>query len=371
MPHHPYKALYVHIPFCVSRCNYCDFETRAVPRESVVIDEYLENVIFEIRRLAKAEELGQIQTIYLGGGTPTHMGSARLSSLLYALTTSIKCTADDFEFTIETNPESLSESLIKDMWALGVNRLSIGVQSLNDELLQLLGRAHTAHDARIAIMQAMERFDNVSADVICGIPGQSEQDVLTTLKELIDLGVKHFSVYPLAIEPGTLFDRMVLAGQLEEPDEDAQASHMERAQTMLEDAGYCRYEVASYAKPGYESKHNSAYWSGILYLGVGRAATTMTQNDERRMRVTNGEVVDDLTRSQMEVEDLMLGMRMSKGISDKRLDQACQFVPRAHDVFAALIERGLVVHHDGRYKPTQLGWLCGNELYSAILELTD
>lgn len=371
MPHHPYKALYVHIPFCVNRCNYCDFETRAIPRESAIIDEYIEGVILEIRRLSKAEELGQIQTIYVGGGTPTHIGSARLSSLLYALTTSVKCTGDDFEFTVEANPESLSENLIKDMWALGVNRLSIGVQSFNDELLRLLGRSHTARVARTAIEQAMVRFDNVSADVICGIPGQSEEDLRMTLEELIDLNVKHISVYPLAIEPSTPFDHLVLVGQLENPDEDMQAAHMELAQALLEDAGFHRYEVASYAKPGYESKHNSVYWSGVPYLGIGHGATTMTQNDERRMRVTNGEVVDDLTRPQMEVEDLMLGMRMSRGISENRLDMACRFVPGASDVFATLVEQGLIVHQEGRFIPTQLGWLCGNELYSSILELSD
>ncbi|HAM14494.1 MAG TPA: coproporphyrinogen III oxidase, partial [Eggerthellaceae bacterium] len=363
MPHHPYKALYIHVPFCVKRCGYCDFATSAVPREDARIDSYVEQLVVDIRRLSKRGELSDIQSVYVGGGTPTHIGSARLSSLLYALSVSMDLAREGLEFTVEANPESLDERLVRDIWALGVNRLSLGVQSFDDDILRLLGRAHDAQGARDAVRAAQERFENVSIDLMCGIPGQSEEALEASLREAIGLGVKHVSMYPLTIEPFTAFDKAVLSGQMEEPDEDVEADHMQLAARVLQEAGFHRYEVASYALPGFESKHNASYWTGVAYLGVGEHATTMTQNDERRMRVMNGQVVDDLDRPQMEAEDLMLGMRMARGISDERLQAAGAYLPDAHKTMQSLQEDGYVLHSDGRWRPTEQGWLCGNDLY--------
>ncbi|MBQ9041973.1 MAG: radical SAM family heme chaperone HemW [Eggerthellaceae bacterium] len=369
MPHDPYKALYMHIPFCVKRCGYCDFATAAVPRDDVRIDEYVEQLVLDIRKQAKAGELTAIDTVYIGGGTPTHIGAARLSSLLYALSVSMDLTRDDLEFTVEANPESLDGRLVKDMWALGVNRISIGVQSFDDDVLRILGRAHDAARAKEAIREAKERFENISVDLMCGIPGQSAETFEASVEEAVALGVKHVSVYPLAIEPHTMFDKLVLAGEMDEPDDDVEAEHMEIAERVLAAHGFARYEVASYALPGYESKHNSSYWTGIPYLGIGASATTMTQNDERRMRVMNGEVVDDLNRNQMEAEDLMLGMRMACGISDERLAKACNFIPEARNSMESLVEEGFVERVENRWRPTRQGWLCGNELYGRLLDI--
>ena len=369
MPHDPYKALYIHIPFCVKRCGYCDFSTAAIPRDDKRIDEYVENLILDLRRLSKDGELIDIETVYIGGGTPTHMGHARLTSLLYAISTCMDLTRDGLEFTVEANPESLDERMVRDIWALGVNRLSIGVQSFDDDVLRILGRAHDAARAREAIREALSRFENVSVDLMCGIPGQTDSSFESSLREAVESGAKHVSVYPLSIEPHTPFDQLVLAGEMDEPDDDIEALHMEIAERVLGEYGFSRYEVASYSKPGYESKHNSSYWTGVPYLGIGESATTMTQNDERRMRVINGEVVDDLDRRQMEAEDLMLGMRMACGISDERLRRAARYLPEAPDVFNELSEEGFVVHEGGTWRPTHQGWLCGNDLYGRLLDL--
>lgn len=368
MPHDPYKALYIHIPFCVMRCGYCDFATKTIDRESAEIDQYVERVVLDVRRYSRNEELGSIESVYIGGGTPSHIGLARLSSLLYALSVSVDLTREGLEFTMEANPESLDERMVLDTWALGVNRLSIGVQSFDDDILGILGRAHDAQRARDAIRDAHLRFENVSIDLMCGIPGQSLASFEESLREAIDLGVTHVSVYPLTIEPFTRFDKLVMAGEMNEPDDDVEAEHMEAAERILVEAGFSRYEVASYAKPGFESKHNSSYWTGVPYLGIGEHATTMTQNDSRRMRVMNGEVIDDLDRSQMEAEDLMLGMRMARGVSDDKVTAASAFF----DALAALEELeadGLVAHKHGRWVPTHRGWLCGNELYGRLLDL--
>ena len=369
MPHDAYKALYIHISFCVKRCGYCDFATSAVPRDDGQIDRYIEQLVMDIRRQAKAGELAEIETVYIGGGTPTHIGPSRLSSLLYALSVSIDLTREGLEFTVEANPESLDERLVRDMWALGVNRLSIGVQSFDDEMLRILGRAHDAERARQAVRAAQERFENISIDLMCGIPGQDEASFAASLSEAVELGVKHVSVYPLTIEPHTPFDQLVLAGLMPAPDDDVEAAHMELAERVLGQAGFSRYEVASYALDGFESRHNSAYWTGVPYLGLGESATTMTQNAERRMRVMDGEVVDDLDRRQMEAEDLMLGMRLSRGISDERLKRASAHLEDAPDAMRELEAQGYVEHVDDAWRPTRQGWLCGNDLYGRLLDL--
>lgn len=369
MPHDPYKALYLHVPFCVSRCGYCDFATRAVPCDDPRIDEYVERLVMELRRAAKAGELSEIETAYIGGGTPTHIGSARLSSLLYALSVSADLTRDGFELSMEANPESLETRLVRDVWALGVNRLSIGVQSFDDDVLRRLGRAHDAQTARVAIEAAHDRFENVSVDLMCGIPGQSDESFEASVDEAIGLGVTHVSVYPLAIEAHTPFDQLVLAGEMDMPDDDVQAAQMERASMILEQAGYRRYEVASYAKPGFECRHNIAYWTGVPYLGMGDSAATMTQNAERRMRVTDGEVTDDLDRPQMEAEDLMLGMRLADGLPDGRIDEARGFLPGLDDALGELQESGYLEHVGKRWRPTRQGWLCGNDLFARLLDL--
>lgn len=367
MPHDPYKALYIHVPFCVKRCAYCDFATRAVPADDPAIAEYFENLILELRRWARRGELAAIETVYVGGGTPTHAGS-HLTQLLYTLGLSMHLT-DDVELTVEANPESLTERLVRDLWALGANRLSIGVQSFDDRLLHTIGRAHDADGARRAIEAAQTRFENVSIDLMCGLPGQTEEDFAACLEEAVARGVTHVSVYPLTIEDHTPFARMRDAGAIDEVDDDAEAAFMQQAAAMLTGAGFHRYEVASYARDGYESRHNTAYWTGKPYLGLGTSAATMTQNAERRMRMQDGMVTDDLDARQMAAEDLMLGMRMARGVTDEAVARVAQLLPAVPGVLDELAERGLVVHRNGAWQPTERGWLCGNELYGALFDL--
>ncbi|MCI8468541.1 MAG: radical SAM family heme chaperone HemW [Eggerthellaceae bacterium] len=368
MPHDPYKALYLHIPFCVSRCGYCDFATSAVARDSPAIDEYVDDLVLQVRRRAREGELAAVETVYLGGGTPSYVGARRLSSLLYALSLSMRL-EPDVECTMEANPESLDARLVRDIWALGVNRLSLGVQSLDDAVLRTLGRAHDADAARRAIATAQERFENVSVDLMCGVPGQHAASFEATVREAVSLGVTHVSVYPLAIEPHTAFDRAILRGEMPEPDEDEEACAMEAARSVLEAAGFRRYEVASYARPGFECRHNIAYWTGVPYLGIGRAAATMTQNAERRMRVTDGQVTDDLDPRQMAAEDLMLAMRMADGAGPDLLARAAALIPETPDAFRELEALGLAERAGERWVPTDRGWLCGNELYGRLLDL--
>lgn len=368
MGYEAYKALYIHVPFCVRKCAYCDFESCATAQSDPKMDDYLDAMVLEIRRASREGLLGSLETVYIGGGTPTHLGLARLSQLLYTLSLSMHLTPE-VECTIEANPESLDERMVRDLWALGVNRISLGVQSFDDHVLKVLGRPHDSSQAIRAVKQAQTRFENVSVDLMCGIPGQSEESFAASLRQAIELGVAHISVYPLTIEEGTLFYSQVAGGLLPYPDEDVEADHMKLAQELLEASGYARYEVASYCLPGYESRHNTAYWTGLPYLGLGEGATTMRQSNQMRERLQNGEVLERLDAAEMIVEDLMLGMRMSRGLSLGQIEEASLIFDELPSLIAELKTLGLIELTDKRAKPTQLGWLCGNELYGRFYDL--
>ena len=368
MPYDPYKAMHIHIPFCKKRCAYCDFTTEACDSDSRKVRKYLDKLIFDIREASKEGKLKQIETVYIGGGTPTYLGHDKLVELVYFLSTTLYM-QNISEFTIEANPESLTEKIVKDVFALGANRLSLGVQSFNDDMLRCLGRIHDSAKAKDAIDVAKTRFKNVSIDLMCGLPDQTVDMWKTDLETAANMGVQHISIYPLTIEENTKFYKLAMRGKLNLPDEDLQADMMDSASDILADAGFERYEVASYALSGFESKHNSAYWQGVPYIGFGKSAATMTQNSERRMRIQDDYVTDDLNRAQMEAEDVMLGFRMSQGVNDARIKQASEYLPDLNNKLDELQKRGLIEHTGQAYVPTHEGWLCGNELYGEIFDL--
>jgi oxygen-independent coproporphyrinogen-3 oxidase len=279
--------------------------------------------------------------------------------------------------------------LVRDLYALGVNRFSIGVQSFVDKELAALGRIHDGAAARAAIAAARSRCTNVSIDLMCGIPLQTPASWENTLAVALASGVTHVSIYPLNIEEDTPFARAVASGALDLPNEDEQAQMMECAAKLLQEAGFERYEVASYAKPGFTCEHNIAYWTGKPYLGLGEGAAGMRMVDREvkredgaypkppvRERLLNGAVVETLTPAQVAAEDLMLGMRMARGVSAAQVAKAGDLLPGCAATFSALIDLGLVelritVEQEYRYQPTAKGWLLGNELYGRIWALAD
>ncbi len=362
----PFGALYIHVPFCAKRCLYCDFKTQAVAVDDPQIDAYIESLIIAIRKASREEELGALDSVYIGGGTPSYLGNKNLSNILYTLSLSMHLTPE-IECTLEANPESFTEAMAKDLWALGVNRLSFGVQTFNDDLLVSLGRIHTARKAQEAIEQAQIRFENISIDLMCGLPGQTRELFLHDLKTAIDLGVTHISVYPLTLEEGTPMAMLVDQGQLPEPDSDLQVDMMQDAASYLTCAGFERYEVASYARPGFESRHNSAYWTGVPYLGLGSGAVTMMQDETSRIRLEGDEVLDVLNLSERYAEDLMLGMRMSKGVSHALLDAARPYTYHLDETITSLCDEGYIAYCNDRLVPTEKGWLFGNHVYGAFL----
>ena len=267
-----YRALYLHIPFCRAKCLYCDFDSRALTGCALeeAIGAYCEGLSAQVDAHGNAGELSEVETVYVGGGTPSLLGGRLVGLVDY-----VRAYCEPVEFTCEANPESFTLDLAQALRAAGVTRISLGVQSLNASELKAIGRIHSAEQAMLAVAQAKAAGFSTSCDVMCGLPGQTLDTFAETLRSLVTLNPDHVSVYPLQLEEGTPLARMEEAGEMEVPDEDFQAQCMDLAAEVLEEAGYERYEVASYAKPGHRCRHNIAYWTGKPYLGLGRSAASM------------------------------------------------------------------------------------------------
>ena len=267
-----YRALYLHIPFCRAKCLYCDFDSRALTGCALeeAIGAYCEGLSAQVDDHGNAGELSEVETVYVGGGTPSLLGGRLVGLVDY-----VRAYCEPVEFTCEANPESFTLDLAQALRAAGVTRISLGVQSLNASELKAIGRIHSAEQAMLAVAQAKAAGFSTSCDVMCGLPGQTLDTFAETLRSLVTLNPDHVSVYPLQLEEGTPLARMEEAGEMEVPDEDFQAQCMDLAAEVLEEAGYERYEVASYAKPGHRCRHNIAYWTGKPYLGLGRSAASM------------------------------------------------------------------------------------------------
>ena len=267
-----YRALYLHIPFCRAKCLYCDFDSRALTGCALedAIGAYCEELSAQVDAHGNAGELSEVETVYVGGGTPSLLGGR-----LVGLVDRVRSYCEPVEFTCEANPESFTLDLALALRAAGVTRISLGVQSLDASELKAIGRVHSAEQAMLAIAQAKAAGFSTSCDVMCGLPGQTLDTFAETLRSLVTLNPDHVSVYPLQLEEGTPLARMEEAGDVEVPDEDFQAQCMDLAAEVLKEAGYERYEVASYAKPGHRCRHNIAYWTGKPYLGLGRSAASM------------------------------------------------------------------------------------------------
>ncbi|MDO4806074.1 MAG: radical SAM family heme chaperone HemW [Coriobacteriales bacterium] len=378
-------ALYVHVPFCARKCVYCDFESTATAQDDPCMDAYLQRRLQEIQKAKELRLLSSCSTAYVGGGTPSFLGAKRLGTL--ASNIRVACPGLT-EFTCEANPDSLTNEVLTVMADSGVTRLSIGVQSLDDAELKALGRIHTAEQAKDRVRAAVETGLDVSVDLMCAIPHQTDASWRRTLDGVLRLGVGHVSVYPLSIEEGTPLEMRYRGKPTPWNDDDVQAERMEDAERVLAQAGYERYEVASYARPGKQCLHNIAYWTGVPYLGLGPGAASMLGPEQydlakqvlswlpvrepsaARMRFciprrsTSVQEVEFMSAREAWAEDLMLGMRLTQGIEATRLDCA----PKTRE---DLLAKGLVARRGNCLVPTHDGWLLGNELYGALWDLAE
>lgn len=399
-------ALYVHVPFCAQKCRYCDFDSRSFsPCDlDAALDAYFEQLHARLDAFGNAGALEQVRTVYVGGGTPSLAGER-----LVELARRISMWCKPVEFTCEANPESLTAELATALAEVGVTRISLGVQTLDNTELAVIGRIHDAERALEAIVTVKDVGLDVSCDLMCGLPGQTMVSWQYTLDGVLAVAPHHVSVYPLTLEEGTPLYRMACRDESLEPDEDFQAACMDVARERLGAAGYHPYEVASYALNGHECAHNIAYWTGQGYLGLGRSAAGMldaedfdrlaglfpdvpARVDAHRVRLVQRN--DDatafeaeyLTHREAAAEDLMLACRMTRGVASNLLVHAARVIP-ADELTAACdraLELGLATWvpelgdtHAGsidsvdviagrtcaRLAPTHLGWLDGNVLF--------
>jgi oxygen-independent coproporphyrinogen-3 oxidase len=317
-------ALYVHWPFCVSKCPYCDFNSHV--RESIDQAAWREALLEDLAWEAQAWPGGPLASIFFGGGTPSLMEPATVAALIAAADRHWGLAAD-VEITLEANPSSVEAARFADLAAAGVNRVSLGLQALDDGALRFLGRAHDVAEGLAALATAQACFERVSFDLIYALPGQSEQAWAAELGRALDFGTGHLSLYQLTIEPGTRFAALAARGELAARDPDEAAALYELTQAMTEEAGLPAYEISNHARPGEESRHNLAYWRYRPYLGVGpgahgrrgAAATQRHRKPENWLSALarNGHGLAEetpLSPAEQATEALLMGLRLSEGV---------------------------------------------------------
>lgn len=372
-------GLYIHIPFCASKCGYCDFYSRAGCDK--LMPDYEEALISQIREAAPTMAGYQIDTVYFGGGTPSYFGAKRICDIFEAVK-ELGIVRRDSEVTMEANPDSMKLSDLKLLRRAGINRISMGVQSANNDILKMIGRRHTYKQAELAVKAAREAgFDNLSLDLIYGLPSQSKADWADTLSKAVSLKPEHLSCYGLKLEEGTpMFAEY--SGSPLIPDDDAQADMYLYAVEFLERYGYKQYEISNFAIPGYESRHNLKYWRLGDYMGFGPGAASgvgsLRYSYVRDLQAYiagvsgSGSIVDEYERIlplERASEYIMLGMRTTRGISreEYRSIYLSEWTP-IQTLLETFEARGWVRHADGRWAFTPLGFLVSNQLIGALLE---
>ena len=262
------SGIYIHIPFCKQACHYCDFHfsTSMKNREAMVLALAKE---LQMRKVEFEEEV--VETIYFGGGTPSVLSNADLGFLIATVYENYKV-SENPEITIEANPDDLPESRIAELANSKINRLSIGVQSFFEDDLQLMNRAHNAEEAKKCLEFARKYFDNISLDLIYGIPGLSNEKWQQNIETALSFGIPHISSYALTVEPKTALKKLIQTGKIAEPNDEAAQEHFTILVEMLGANGFIHYELSNFGKEGYFSKNNSAYWLGKKYIGIGPSA---------------------------------------------------------------------------------------------------
>jgi oxygen-independent coproporphyrinogen-3 oxidase len=317
-------ALYVHWPFCVSKCPYCDFNSHV--RAQIDQDAWRDALLADLAHEAKLLPGRTLTSIFFGGGTPSLMEASTVAAIIEAARARWKA-AGDIEITLEANPNSVEAARFADLAAAGVNRLSLGVQSFDDESLRFLGRAHSAAEGLAALDVAQKQFPRVSFDLIYALPGDIEEGWSRTLQRALSLGTTHLSLYQLTIEPGTRFASKVARHDFEPLDSDRAASLYELTDEMTSAAGLPAYEISNHAAPGAESRHNLTYWRYRDYSGIGPGAhgrrTGMRTVRHRKpenflsalLRNGNGLAEEEaLTVQEAADEALVMGLRLREGI---------------------------------------------------------
>lgn len=393
--------LYIHIPFCLKKCAYCDFLSGSAPRET--IDRYVTALTAEIRQYRKLAEDYRVTTIFFGGGTPSILSGGQMKEIFDALR-DVFDIETDAEITMEANPGTVTEENLLAYRACGINRISFGLQSVNDEELKLLGRVHTMRQFEESYDLARKAgFHNINIDLISAIPGQTVTSWERTLDTVIRMNPEHISAYSLIIEEGTPFYEIYGEGAKEEqgsrcekclsgdrrerdtdknfpklPDEEEERRMYEVTAEKLEEAGYLQYEVSNYAKPGYACRHNKGYWQRVEYLGIGTGAASLIEN-ERYQHISDTDLyirangnLDQIEEEREKLdwnaqveETMFLGLRMKEGVNKNKFRE--QYHREMQEVYGEVLGKlkaeGLLCEEEERICLTKRG----NDLSNYVL----
>jgi putative oxygen-independent coproporphyrinogen III oxidase len=366
-------GLYIHIPFCLSKCLYCDFySSTSLSAISRFLDALLKEMAMHRNRF------NPFDTVYIGGGTPSLLSSQQLEKILIGIRETFDLISDS-ERTIETNPADLNRPYLESIREIGINRINIGVQSFDPKVLKFMGRRHSSTQAVSAVKASRKAgFHNIGLDLIYGVPGQTIDSWLDTLKQAVVLSPEHLSCYQLTLEAGTPLGKRYQAGEFSVPEEELQYEFFMKTSQFLEDAGYIHYEVSNFARgTEYPSRHNQKYWDHSPYLGLGPAAHSFQGNrrswnhrsvDQYITAINGGalpvEETEILTMEQLRLEALYLGLRTKKGVylEDFKSRYHCDLFTEKKKMLGKLQEEGLISIQDGRLYPTPTGFTVADSL---------
>ncbi|QLC66491.1 radical SAM family heme chaperone HemW [Flavobacterium sp. LPB0248] len=322
------SGIYIHIPFCKQACHYCDFHFSTSMKKK---DDMVLALAKEIA-MRKTESDGEIETIYFGGGTPSVLSNEEINFLISEIYNNYKV-VENPEITLEANPDDLSAERILELSKSPINRLSIGIQSFYEEDLKMMNRAHNSAEAKKCLEEATKYFDNISLDLIYGIPGMSDEMWRQNIQTALDFGIPHISSYALTVEPKTALSKLIQTGKIAEPQDEVASNHFMILVEMLQKNGFIHYELSNFGKENYFSKNNSAYWLGKKYIGIGPSAHSY-DGEKRGWNIANNSLylkaiqndelpieTETLTISDRYNEYIMTGLRTIWGVSLERIEK--------------------------------------------------
>nr|WP_315150469.1 radical SAM family heme chaperone HemW [uncultured Flavobacterium sp.] len=359
------SGIYIHIPFCKQACHYCDFHFSTSMKKK---DEMVLALVKEIQMRKTEFENETIETIYFGGGTPSRLTIADLKLQLDSIYKNYKV-AEKPEITLEANPDDLSEGYLIELSKIGINRLSIGIQSFFEDDLKLMNRAHNSVEAKKCLEIATQYFDNISLDLIYGIPGMSNEKWKQNIENALSFGIPHISSYALTVEPKTALNKLIQTGKIDKPKDEVAEAHFQILVETLENNGFIHYELSNFGKENYFSKNNSAYWLGKKYIGIGPSAHSY-DGISRSWNVSNNSIylksleenelhseIEILSKTDRYNEYIMTGLRTIWGVSLDRIEQEFgnEYLDYLHKQAQKFIDDDMLSIQNKILKPTQKG----------------
>ncbi|MBE7055877.1 MAG: radical SAM family heme chaperone HemW [Ruminococcaceae bacterium] len=373
--------LYIHIPFCVKKCRYCDFLSFDNAYRTLS-EKYFHKLNEELKFYGEQSGNSEIRSVFFGGGTPGMVSANEILEVMETVKTFYRL-SPECEITLETNPGVADYEKLKAFRNMGINRLSIGVQSFDDSVLKNMGRIHSSEDAEKAFVMAREAgYENINTDLMFGYPSQTVDSFIDTLKKAIELSPEHISAYSLIVEEGTKICRDIENGLVPEPEDDVDREMYNAAFKMLTEAGYERYEISNFSKTGRESVHNLGYWTGVPYIGVGLGAASFVEGVRYKntcdlSRYINSSVYNLRDESETDIlsvkgqmdEFMMLGFRLQNGPSYKLFMEkfGVDYKKEYKETLDKLYCKGLITEIGNNFCLTDKGFDFGNEVFGEFV----